>query len=59
MESLLQKAFDLTQYLPVCRQTLDTIETDIKDDAGDNISIQHEKMIIKLHFRKQQSAYFS
>ena len=33
--------FDRPQYLPVCRQTLDTIEIDIKDDAGDSISFQH------------------
>ena len=25
----------------MCRQTLDTIEIDIKDDAGDSISFQH------------------
>ena len=34
------KTFDRPQYLPVCRQTIDTIEIDIKDDAGDNISFQ-------------------
>ena len=34
--------------------TLDTIEIDIKDDAGDSISFQHGKMVVKLHFRKQR-----
>ena len=53
------KTFDRPQYLPVCRQTLDTIEIDIKDDTGDSISFQHGKLVVKLHFRKQRSAYFS
>ena len=54
-----RKTFDLPQYLPVCRQTLDTMEIDIKQDAGDNISFQHGKVVVKLHFKKQRSAYFS
>ena len=45
--------------IPVYRQILDTIEIDIKDDAGDSISFQHGKVVVKLHFRKQRSAYFS
>ena len=53
------KAFDQPQYLPVRRQTLDTIEIDIKDNAVDSISFQHGKVVVKLHFRKQLSAYFS
>ena len=53
------KAFDRPQYLPVCRQTLDTIEIDIKDNAGDSISFQHGKVVVKLHVRKQRSSYFS
>ena len=53
------KAFDRLQYLPVCRQTLDTIKISIKDNAGDSISFQHGKVAIKLHFRKQRSVYFS
>ena len=53
------KPFDQPQYLPVCRQTLNAIEIDIKDDAGDSILFQHGKVVVKLHFRKQRSAYFS
>ena len=53
------KTFDRPQYLPMCGQTLDTIEIDIKDDAGDSISFQHGKVAVKLHFRKQRSAHFS
>ena len=57
MESLLQKhLIDLSTYL--CVDT-DTIEVDIKDDAGDSISFQHGNVVVKLHFRKQRSAYFS
>ena len=37
------KTFDRRQYLLVCRQTLDTIEIDIKDDAGDSIHFNTEK----------------
>ena len=47
------KAFDRPQYLPMCRQTLDTIEIDIEDDAGDSISFQRRKLVVKFHFRKQ------
>ena len=55
------KTFDRPKYLTVCRQTIDIIEIDIKDDAGDSISFQHGnyKSDKKLHFRKQRSAYFS
>ena len=53
------KTFDRPQYLPVCRQILDIIEIDIKDDAGDSISFQYGKVVVKLHFGKQRSASFS
>ena len=53
------KTFVRPQCLPVCRQTLYTIEVDIKGDASDSISFQHRKVVVKLHFRKQRSAYFS
>ena len=53
----LNKAFDRPQYLHVCRQILDIVEIDIKDNAGDSISFQHRKVVVKLHFRKQRSAY--
>ena len=53
------KPFDQPQYLPVRRQTLNAIEIDIKDDAGDSILFQYGKVVVKLHFRKQRSAYFS
>ena len=49
-EILLQKRIDRPQYLLVCRQTLDTIETDIKDNAGDSISFQHGEVVVKLNF---------
>ena len=53
------KSFDRPQYLPVCRQTLDTVEIDIKGDTAEKISFQHGKVIVKLHFRKQRPVYFS
>ena len=53
------KTFDRPQYLPVCRQTLDTIEIDIKDNACDSISFEHGTVVVKLHFRKQRSAHSS
>ncbi len=53
------KTFDRPQYLPVCRQTLDAIEIDIKDDTGKHISFEYGKVVVKLHFRKQRPAYFA
>ena len=53
------KTFDRLLYLPMCRQTLDTTEIDIKHDAGDSISFQRGKLVAKRHFRKQRSVYFS
>ena len=53
------KIFDRPQYLPVCRQTFDTVEIDIKDDTGEKISFLHGKVVVKLHFRKQRPAYFA
>ena len=37
------KTFDRPQYLPVCGQTLGTIEIDIIDNAGDSIHFNMEK----------------
>ena len=53
MEILLQKCIDRPQYLLVCRQTLDTIEVDIKDNTGDSISFLRGEVAVKLNFRQE------
>ena len=52
------KTFERPQYLPLCRQTLDTIEIDIKDDTGDRISLQHGKLVVKLHLQSNYLPIF-
>jgi hypothetical protein len=52
------KSFSNPHYLPVTRSHLDTIEIDIRDDAGKKVPFESGKSIVKLHFRQRKSPYF-
>lgn len=52
------KSFSNPHYLPVTRSHLDTIEIDIRDDAGKKVPFEFGKSIVKLHFRQRKSPYF-
>jgi hypothetical protein len=43
--------FDSPHYVPVSRNTINTIEMSILDDIGELIKFNYGKVLIKLHFR--------
>ena len=43
--------FDSPHYVPVSRNTINTIEISLLDDIGELIQFNYGKVIIKLHFR--------
>jgi len=46
--------YDNIQYLPVISNDLESIEIDLRDDAGEPITFQYGRTICVLHFRKMQ-----
>ena len=50
--------YDQPRYVPVQKKDFDSIEIDIRDDHGENISFDSGKLIVTLHFRKAKEAYF-
>ena len=53
------RSFQSPQYIPVSRKSFDSIEIDIKDDTGRNISFESGKSVVTLHFRLKRSPYFN
>ena len=50
----IDQIFTTPHYIPVCRNSIDTIEIDIKDDTGDSIKFEAGKVLVKLHFRPKR-----
>ena len=50
---LIQKTYDQPHYVPVSTDELSTIEINIKDDTGTNVSFASGKVVCKLHFRQK------
>jgi len=50
--------YDQPRYVPLQKKHFDSIEIDIRDDLGENISFDSGKLIVTLHFRKQKESYF-
>ena len=50
--------YDQPRYAPLQKKKFDTIEIDIRDDAGEKILFDSGKLIVTLHFRKAKEAYF-
>ena len=57
-ESMVNRIFQTVQYVPVGKKQFDTIEIDIRDDAGRKIPFQRGRVIVTLHFRLKKPAYF-
>lgn len=56
--SMVNRIFQTVQYVPVQRKQFDTIEIDIRDDAGRPVPFQRGRVIATLHFRAKKPAYF-
>lgn len=50
--------YDQPRYVPLQKKTFDSIEIDIRDDAGDSIPFDSGKLIVTLHFRRAKDSYF-
>ena len=52
---VIMKYHNQPHYVPVNTSKFDTIEINIKDDTGPNVSFKAGKVICKLHFRQKAS----
>ena len=43
--------FDAPHYIPVSRNSINTIEVDLRSDIGEPIKFNNGKTLVKLHFR--------
>ena len=50
---VINETFDRPHYVPVNTDEISTIEINIKDDTGDDVSFQSGKVLCKLHFRQR------
>ena len=50
--------FDQPRYIPIQKKNFDSIEIDIRDDAGESIPFDDGKLIVTLHFRRAKESYF-
>ena len=50
--------YDQPRYVPLQKKEFDSIEIDIRNDLGENISFERGKLIVTLHFRKVKESYF-
>ena len=50
---VIMKYYNQPHYVPVNTSKFDTIEINIKDDTGQNMSFKAGKVICKLHFRQK------
>ena len=50
--------FENPHYIPFKQKFIDRIQTSIKDNTGKKIRFTCGRVILKLHFRQRQSAFF-
>ena len=50
---IITKTYHDPHYVPVNTTSFDSMEVNIKDDTGENISFKTGKVICKLHFRQK------
>ena len=50
--------YDQPRYFPLQKKTFDSLEIDIRDDAGNPIPFDSGKLIVTLHFRQARDTYF-
>lgn len=51
----LSRTFENPLYFSLVRNRFDTIETDIRDDAGERVAFERAKVYVVLHFRRRYS----
>jgi hypothetical protein len=51
-QMMVSRIYQNVQYVPILRKSFETIEIDIRDDAGKAVSFERGKVIVTLHFKK-------
>lgn len=51
------KSFDQPRYVPVQKKTFDSIEIDIRTDAGKSVPFESGKLVLTVHFRRAKNTY--
>ena len=52
------KTFTNIQYVPVQTKSFEDIEIILRDEAGNSVPFEREKVLVTLHFKQQNSPYF-
>ena len=56
--SYVSKNFKRPHHVPFNKKIFDTISINIRDEAGDLVAFEHDKVIITSHFRCSKTQYF-
>lgn len=56
--SYVNKHYERPNYLPLSLNNFDTIDINIRDEAGDLVEFEHGKVNITLHFRRRKTSYY-
>ena len=54
----ISKSFMRPQYLPVSRKQFESIEVNVKSDAGEPAPFEFGRVLLTLHFRQSRPVYF-
>jgi hypothetical protein len=53
-DDIVCRSFDFPHYLPLAQREFNTVHIVIKDDMGRPLKFQYGKVVVKLHFRREQ-----
>ncbi len=56
---VIAKTFTNIQYVPVQKKSFEDMEVLLRSDTGDPVPFERGKVIVTLHFKQQNSSYFS
>lgn len=54
---LVTRVFDPIQYFPLVQRRFQTVEINIRDDAGDIVPFERGRVVVTLHCRKRKESY--
>jgi hypothetical protein len=56
---VIAKTFTNIQYVPVQKKSFEDMEVLLRSDTGEPVPFERGKVIVTLHFKQQNSSYFS
>ena len=57
-EKTVDRIYETAHYVPLHRKQFDTIDINIREDAGKSVPFQRGKVIVTLHFRMKKPPFF-